>query len=249
MRVMIMKHTQYIGAAALLIALAASTSSTYAVSANLGGTSALSVDGTKSTLNTSSSTSTSAGTPSTNTSTGATTNTNGTASINPNAEADSAPVSINYNQTRGAQLLSTTSTAVSNSDMVYTNADLKTYVATMLHNDKRIDNISVSEENVTVTYRERGRFLGIFGNDVIVRATADDNGNVTLHYPWYRFLTSINKDDALKADLEANTKSAISAGDSSTMAWSHLKARLIDALRAGLMSHYEANVSGSAKAK
>lgn len=115
--------------------------------------------------------------------------------------------------TTSASTTSSTKTAVAVDmapEKVETDSDLEAYVATALRSDESLDDVSFSEDSVTVTYKERGRLLALVPMTFTVRALAHADGTVELNYPWYSFLT-LDDQDEIETDLRIAVDNAIRA--------------------------------------
>ncbi|MDB5238100.1 MAG: hypothetical protein JWM46_370 [Candidatus Kaiserbacteria bacterium] len=103
---------------------------------------------------------------------------------------------------------------------VQSSADLKAYVASQMKSDSNLSAVEANSSDVAVTYKQRGRFLGFIPVTVKATAMVDQNGQVSLKYPWYTFLTATDRADLqakLQASVDAMTKtSATTAGGSGT---------------------------------
>ncbi len=93
-------------------------------------------------------------------------------------------------------------------DKVESDADLEAYSEAALRNDESLDDMSFTNDTVTVKYKEKGRFLALVPMTFIVKAKAHADGTLELDYPWYAFLTVDNQDE-VETDLRIAVDNAI----------------------------------------
>lgn len=136
---------------------------------------------------------------------------------------------------------------------VKSNDDLKAYVASQMRSDTNLSAVETTSSDVAVTYKQHGRFLGFIPVTLDATATVDQNGQVTMHYPWYSFLTTTDRADVqakLQAQVDAMTGQT--SGTASTTAAIQLtaeeQARLIEGMRSTLNNEFNASVDANADA-
>ncbi len=128
---------------------------------------------------------------------------------------------------------------------VRTDADLETYAEATVSSDERVQDVNVSDDEVSIEYDERAHLFGIFPILVTATATVDAQGNVSVRYPWYRFLMS-TEHEALEASATAEVRATLSEGASMD---AQAKARALAALHRAMKAQFEADVSASADAE
>ena len=127
---------------------------------------------------------------------------------------------------------------------VSTDADLSTYAKAVIKGDANVSGVDTSPNKVSVTYNQPAWFLGFIPMTVKVRADAMSDGSITVHYPWYSFLTHTTS-DSLKARLQSSVGVANNANASFN---AHTEAVLVDSLRSAMKSNLDADTSASASA-
>jgi|GEM_PF-2695128 len=130
---------------------------------------------------------------------------------------------------------------------VNTPGDLEVYTRTLEQQDKKISKIEVDDSRIFLAYRQPARFLGIIPVSVLANVEVDAQGNVSIDYPWYTFLT-VKEDEKLKAELQAKVGEILGTGGASgtvtgttTVAFSDLssrsKAKILQAIHLTLMEN------------
>jgi len=130
---------------------------------------------------------------------------------------------------------------------VRTDADLETYAEATVSSDERVQDVNVTEDEVSIEYDERAHLFGVFPILVTATATVDSEGKVSVRYPWYRFLMSTQQ-EALEASANAEVRAALS-GDASATLDAQAKARALAALHRAMKAQFDADVSASADAE
>ncbi len=125
-------------------------------------------------------------------------------------------VKSNTSLEAGSSMNSSTSSATTNvradmsADRVESDGDLQAYAASALRNDESLDDVTFTDDSVTVKYKEKGRFLALVPMTFTVRAVAHADGTLELDYPWYSFLTLDSRDE-VETDLRIAVDNAIRA--------------------------------------
>ncbi len=132
---------------------------------------------------------------------------------------------------------------------VSTDAELKTYATGMLRADKNLSKVRFADDEVTLWYKQQAKLIGIIPITLHAKATATESGDVELRYPWYKFLTTAER-EALEAKLEARAHAALESAADVT-ATANAKARLASELRMALAEQHEldAALDGELQAK
>lgn len=129
---------------------------------------------------------------------------------------------------------------------VKTSADLASYAKAEVAEDENVNEVSLSDEEVSVSYKQRAYLFGFIPVFVTVQAVVDGAGNVTVHYPWYGFLIMDNT-QTLKADLQTAARGAI-ASETAAGLDATTQAQLLEGMRSALESRLEADVAAEASA-
>lgn len=79
--------------------------------------------------------------------------------------------------------------------------DLDTYTRTITVDDSNVSKVVVKDDSVAVSYQEPAKIFGIIPTEVTVTAQVNNDGTVTIKYPWYVFLKGKN-DGQLKPGLQ-----------------------------------------------
>jgi hypothetical protein len=127
---------------------------------------------------------------------------------------------------------------------VVTSSDLDAYARAVIRSDDNISKVGASADEVSVWYKEHGKFLGLIPVAVTTRATIHADGTVSIDRPWYDFLTVSQNDDKIKADIEA-TAGTIARAEGQAEFSTNTQARLVNALRSVMKAHYMAGMSAT----
>jgi hypothetical protein len=131
--------------------------------------------------------------------------------------------------------------AITNSSSVSTDTDLRTFALTELRADENLEAMSFANDNVMVSYKAPGRFLGFIPIEMNIDVMVDQEGNVAFDYPWYGFLVTKNE-----ADLEAKIKASVDAtlASEASGGWTNSnRAEIASAIATTLKTNYEARVN------
>ena len=133
--------------------------------------------------------------------------------------------------------------AVSSRDSLKTKADL------LANEDARVSSVTLSSQNVAVTYHEPARLFGFVSISVPVTVSVDANGAVRVNYPWYSFLFSTDQPGlTIRAKAAvANTLASSTAhtGTDATLTIAE-QAKLLDSIHAVLADNAEVRGTASA---
>lgn len=135
-----------------------------------------------------------------------------------------------------SSLAAGTNTAPASADAVRSDNDLSAYASAALRADEHLDAVAFGENAVEVTYYEQGRLLALFPITMKARARVAADGEVTVSYPWYRFLVASDANTDLSSSLKVNVDA------DATLSVSE-KAALMDEIRAALAT--SASAAGS----
>ncbi len=207
------------------------------VSVQVGG-------GTNGTASSSSSGSVS-GSGQTNTGANTTTNTSGSDDTETSGSVEGSGITI----TR-ATASDNSGVSISVPTMVETSSDLSAYASTVVNTDANVESAELSEEEVSVLYKQRARLFGFIPVFVPVKATVESNGDVSVKYPWYGFLVSKKERATLESQLStavtANANASLESGaelSSKTQAW------ILDRIHATLKQNLDASLQAEANAE
>lgn len=107
-------------------------------------------------------------------------------------------------------LASVSETEEVSSEAVLVNSDLRAYATTALRSDENLEEINFTDYEVSVHYKERGKFLALVPITFTAKATATADGRVELDYPWYAFLTLDNQ-EKIKTELKVAVDNTLKA--------------------------------------
>lgn len=122
---------------------------------------------------------------------------------------------------------------------VTTRVEFEAYARSVMAGDENVTKVSASGDEVSVWYRENGRFLGFIPVTVPTRATVHADGEVEVSRPWYNFLTTTIDEDDIEADI-SSTAGTIARAEAEAEFSAATQARLVNALRSVMRSHFEA---------
>jgi hypothetical protein len=100
-----------------------------------------------------------------------------------------------------ASATATAKTTQSAGVTVSSTTDLDLYTRTVTEQDASVENVVVKEDSVAVSYREPAKILGFIPTELIVTVEVENNGTVSVRYPWYAFLAGKNAGE-LKPGLQ-----------------------------------------------
>ncbi|MDB5189083.1 MAG: LPXTG-motif cell wall anchor domain protein [Parcubacteria group bacterium] len=170
----------------------------------------------------------------------------------------SSSAGLNINLMQGDVQNSTTGVTVTSALDVTTNDSLSAYANSVVKGDTNVDAVAVNDQGMDMTYRRPAHFLGFIPASMKVRVHLDNNGAVSVHYPWYAFLMSGTE---ARADLESKlqaqvtsmqsaeaTASAKASASASSMT-NRMRAMILEKLQAALHAGVSADASASANSQ
>jgi hypothetical protein len=179
----------------------------------------------------------------------ATTKSDAEATASNDTEADSAAdfvVSVTRASVSAGSGGNATVTAPSS---VRTQSDLSAYATTVVKTDENVESADLSDEEVSVRYKQRAWLFGVIPMYVTAEARAEADGRVTVRYPWYGFLLSKGERVELESDLNVAVESALGGSASAGADLSaNTQARLLEAMRTTMKQNLEASLSANADA-
>lgn len=125
---------------------------------------------------------------------------------------------------------------------IVTQDDLRAFAMASIKSDENLNSMSFTNDEIAVSYKDHGRFIGIIPITMDVNVVVDQSGNITFDYPWYGFLVA--KD---RADLETRVNSEVSNSLSANASgWTNYdRAELSSRIAKALKAHYEATANAS----
>ena len=126
---------------------------------------------------------------------------------------------------------------------VKSNDDLSVFAKTMIKKDENVTNVEVDENNVSMEYKAKAWFLGFIPFTTNATVNVENNGTVSVIYPWYIFLASTNKQE-----IETNVKTAVTPTIKSSVnakLSTKAKAELLAKMQLALRSNLEASAESS----
>ncbi len=136
-------------------------------------------------------------------------------------------------------------TSVESSGSVTTEADLDSYVRTVIETNDNVRDIDASDTEVSVSHYEQARIFGIFPTTVTARTTVRNDGSVTVKFPWYAYA------GAKKAEIEMRVREAVTSAIPATSAEAGVrtefsaqtKAQIIEKAAAAVKTQLEVDAS------
>lgn len=95
-------------------------------------------------------------------------------------------------------------------DTVNTDGDLESYAAATLRDHESLENVDVTEDHVSLSFKEDARLFGFIPLTMTSRLMADANGNVTIVRPWYSFMV-MGTTERSTTDLKARVQAILSS--------------------------------------
>lgn len=142
-----------------------------------------------------------------------------------------------------------TSTEINSVEKVESANDFEHFVAFKAKTDARLKQVDVQNGKVEVEYTEPAKLFGFIGMNLTARATVDQQGEVSVSYPWYHiFMKKSNTSMALQTQLSNAVKSeqrgnaSVYAQASTTIALPNLFELMVNTLRASGESSTTASV-------
>ncbi|MEA2701312.1 MAG: hypothetical protein QOE22_21 [Candidatus Parcubacteria bacterium] len=118
------------------------------------------------------------------------------------------------------------------SDSVSTSDDLSLFATSRMKRDAHIESINASGARVTLEYRKQSRFLGFIPGSIRATAEVTSDGEVSVRYPWYRFLFTVDGAGDVEAALEARAHDIMANANGGFSA--RAEAELIEAMHVAL---------------
>ncbi len=129
-------------------------------------------------------------------------------------------------------------------------SDLESFITASAQNDENFQSASSSNDEVSLRYKEPAKLFGFLPISLSTNVKADANGNVKVHYPWYRFLVALQDSD-LQSKIEAKVNAVLLANgakDTSAEFSASTQAHLINDIREALHESYQNIKNPNAKA-
>ena len=232
-----MKYLQTV-AVGLTFLLSASAVQALAVDANGYSSTGVGV-GTNGTIDIDANVSADVSATSSNTSnTGA--NTSASGSDTTNAEATVGPITITRADvsTEGETQATVTTAAA-----VRTGADLSAFASTVVRTDGDVSAAQASDAAVSLAYKQRAKLFGFIPIFMDATVTVKANGETTISYPWYAFLT-VTDSASLESDVKAATAATVAANANVDAKLSAaVQAQLLDEIHAAVKSNLQASLA------
>lgn len=132
---------------------------------------------------------------------------------------------------------------VSSPASVQTSSDLSLYASTIVKEDENVEDAELSEDAVSIRYKQRAKLFGVIPVFVSVKATVESSGDVSVSYPWYGFMLSQEERVTLESTLDA----AIGTSTSTELS-SNTQALILERMHATLKQNLEASLAAEANA-
>ncbi len=143
-----------------------------------------------------------------------------------------AEVKVKSNNSMNATVVSPSSNSAAYVRANIANStDLDAYTRDLAREDENVSNVEVKDTSVAVSYKEPARIFGLIPTEVTVTVVAQDNGTVTVHYPWYAFLSGKNT-GSLKPGLQMHIGEVLKSAQVSTSASATTTAEISPQVRA-----------------
>lgn len=128
------------------------------------------------------------------------------------------------------------------STSVNDDASFSAFVKSKVKSDEKIKEVRSTESDVKVDYQAKAKFLGFIPFTTTVSVVVDNDGIVTVSYPWYKFLIAVQNDTELRANVEAKAKASADAnlGAGSSVS---AKAQMVEAIVTALQASVDASAS------
>lgn len=102
--------------------------------------------------------------------------------------------------------------SITQADSVRTSASLESYAAATVRADERLKSLDMTENGMDMKYRKAAKLLWIIPASLTAHVSVDQQGEVSVSYPWYAFLMST---DESRESLEAEIRQEIDSIDGS----------------------------------
>ncbi len=106
---------------------------------------------------------------------------------------------------------SSSSTEVTRPADVDSQNDLKSYSMYLLQNDGNIEKIEVNDDGMDLSYRQPGKFLGFIPTKILANVHVAEDGEATIDYPWYTFMTKKPSRKMIRPVVQAKVDTILSA--------------------------------------
>lgn len=127
---------------------------------------------------------------------------------------------------------------------IHSEEDVNMTAKAIVKSDSRVSKVELEDNSLGLEYKQRGRLFGLIPVSIAANAQVDDKGGVAIHYPWYRFLISV--DSALSAKIQTAVDATLSGqSDAQISSNASLRAQLIKSVHEAMRDFFLES-SGSA---
>lgn len=139
------------------------------------------------------------------------------------------------------------STTIDAPERVTTRGELRAFLNHLVKADDRVADVHVSSTTVETSYEIPAKFLWVIPASISANVAIENDGTVTVKYPWYAFLfaTAKSKDD-IRTVVQEQASSTVGTSAQATLSAS-TQAHLLNAVFAALKTSVEAGADVSAK--
>lgn len=137
-------------------------------------------------------------------------------------------------------------TTISSPLSVQSKSDLSAYVSGAIRADADAGDAELSDNAVSLGYKQRAKLFGFIPVFVHAVATVHAGGETTVQYPWYAVFTTTDS-ASLRSDVEAATADTVSAQTHATFSAS-TQAQLLAEMKTAMKSHLQASLAADMQA-
>lgn len=125
-------------------------------------------------------------------------------------------------------------------DSVATQEDLRIFAMAALEANEDLEAMSFANDEVMVSYKAPGSFIGIIPVAMNTSVTVSQDGQVEFDYPWYSFLV-VKDAEELEAAIQSEVDAVLAA--SADGGWTNYdRAKLAGSIASALEAHYESSI-------
>jgi hypothetical protein len=118
---------------------------------------------------------------------------------------------------------------IEHADNVHNKSDLKHFAETKLKGDENADEVKLSSTTVETAYPTHARLFGFIPMSLQTHVAVNNDGTVSVTFPWYAFFFGTEK-DKLQSDITEAAQTAVGSTTASTTLSAQMQAHLLDAI-------------------
>lgn len=118
---------------------------------------------------------------------------------------------------------------IEHADKVHNKTDLKHFAETKLKGDENANEVKLSSTTVETAYQTHARLFGFIPMSLNTHVAVNNDGTVSVTFPWYAFFFGTEK-DKLQSDLTQAAQTTVGSTTASTTLSAQMQAHLLDSI-------------------